>query len=246
MVHPDDAEIVRETVATLRTGGPETVTFVARLRGDDGWRSYEATARNLLDEPLVRAIVLNIEDVTERKRLEDRLARLARQDNLTGLVNRAVFLDCLELALARSAEPSHTAVFFVDVDDFRGLVERVGTEAGDRLLMTIADRMRTGVCDGATAARLGRDEFALLCDNVAGAADAARIAKRTLDLLSEPVVVDGHEIQVAVSLGVALGRAGPLQAATLLRHAELAMYRARRGRARYEVFRRRRRSPTGS
>jgi diguanylate cyclase (GGDEF)-like protein len=218
IVHPDDADIVSETVSRLCTGGRKTDSFVMRLRGDDGWRWYEATARNLLDEPLVGAIVVNIGDVTERKGLEERLARLARQDDLTGLVNRAVFLDCVELALARAAEPSKTAVLFVDIDNFRGLVERVGIQAGDRLLMTVADRMRTGLCEGATAARLGRDEFALLCDNVASAADGARIAKRTVDLLSEPAIIDGEEIQVGVSIGVALGRSGPLQAATLLRH----------------------------
>ena len=244
IVHPDDADIVRDALARLLSSGVETVGFLTRLRREDGWRWYGATARNLLDEPLVRAIVVNIEDVSERKELSDRLARLARHDDLTGLVNRAVFLDCVELALARSVEPSQTAVFFVDIDDFRGLVERVGVQVADRLLMALADRMRTGVCDGAVAARLGRDEFALLCDDVASAAHAAEIAKRTADLLSESVVVDGGTVQVDVSIGVALGRTGPLQAATLLRHAELAMYRARRGRARYEVFRRRRWSPT--
>ncbi len=111
--------------------------------------------------------------------------------------------------------------------------------------MTLADRMRAGVREDAIASRLGRDEFAFLCENVTGSAEAAQIAKRAAELLSEPVVTDGEDVHVTVSVGVALGRA-PVQAATLLRHAEVAMYRARRGRARYEIFRRRRRSAAGS
>lgn len=154
-------------------------------------------------------------------------------------------LDSLELALARSEQGVQTAVFFVDIDDFRSLAGRIGAGAGDRLLVTLADRMRTGVRDDAVASRLGIDEFALLCDGVDGSKEAAQIAKRVADLLSEPVVDDGEDLRVTVSVGVALGKA-PVQAATLLRHAEVAMYRARRGRERYEIFRRRRRLSAGS
>ncbi|MDQ4024416.1 MAG: diguanylate cyclase [Actinomycetota bacterium] len=168
VVHPDDAEVVRGAVASLRTGDAKTVAFVTRLPGERGWRWCNATARNMLGEPLVRGIAVSIEDVTRQKELEDRLATLARHDELTGLVNRAVFLDSLELALDRYADGSQAGVFFVDIDDFRGLVERVGPRVGDRLLVTIADRMRTDVRDGAIAARLGGDEFAVLCDNIAG------------------------------------------------------------------------------
>lgn len=246
LVHPDDAEVVRDAVARLGAGDAETATFVLRLPDGQGWRWYDATARNMLDEPLVQAIAVNLEDVTRQKNLEERLARLAHHDELTGLVNRAVFLDALELTLARSAERSQTGVFFVDIDDFRGLVERVGTRVSDQVLITVGDRMRTEVRGGATAARLGRDEFAVLCENVAGADEAAQIAKRMADLLSEPVLIDGNEIRVSVSIGVALGRSTSLQAATLLRHAEVAMYRARRGRARFDIFRGRRRSDTGA
>ena len=245
IVHPDDAEVVRDAVASLRTDDAETVAFVTRLPGEKGWRWCDATARNMLGEPLVRAIAVNIEDVTRQKELEDRLAMVARHDELTGLANRAVFLDAFELSLSRSAGRSQTGVFFVDIDDFRGLVERVGTKVGDRLLITVGDRMRTDVRDGAIAARLGTDEFAVLCDNVAGSEEAAQIAKRMVDVLSGPVFIDDDEISVSVSVGVALGRSGSLQAATLLRHAEVAMYRARRGRARFDIFKGRRRSQRG-
>jgi diguanylate cyclase (GGDEF)-like protein len=246
IVHPDDADVVLEALSRLRNSDAETVTFLMRLRQQADWHLYEATARNLLDEPLVQAIVVNGEDITRRTQLEESLAQLASRDELTGLVNRAAFLDHVELALARSGASTETGVFFVDIDDFRGLVERAGTEVGDQLLVRVAEGMRSRVREGAIAARLGGDEFALLCENVAGSAEAAKIAKRLADLLSKPVTAGEEDISVAVSIGVGLASSGRVQAATLVRHAEVAMYRARRGRARYEIFRGRRRSTQGS
>jgi diguanylate cyclase (GGDEF)-like protein len=244
-VHPDDAPVVRNAVARVVAEPVETVAFTARLRDGDGWRWWEWTARDLLDDPLVRAIVVSSQDVTERRQLEERLSELATHDELTGLVNRAVLLDELELAFAASGDRLQIAVFFVDIDDFRGTVQEVGIPVGERLLVAVAERLTTAVRDGAIAARLGSDEFALLCEGIATSAEAEEIAKRIADILSEPVVVDDDEVRLTVSIGVALGGSKMLHPATLLRHAEVAMHRARRGRARYEIFKRRRRSPTG-
>jgi diguanylate cyclase (GGDEF)-like protein len=245
-VHPDDAQAVQEAVTQIVAGGVERVTFMARFRCDDGWHWFSSTARNLLADPLVRGVVVSSHDVSQSKELAERVAELTTHDELTGLFNRAVFLDNLELVLARSGEQSQTAVFFVDIDDFRRVIHQVGTPTSDRLLVAVAERLRTGVRDDAIAARLGGDEFALLCEGTVDAAEAGELAKRIADLLSEPIVVDGEECRLTVSIGVALGKAGMLQPATLLRHAEVAMYRARRGRARFEIFRKRRRSSTTS
>jgi diguanylate cyclase (GGDEF)-like protein len=245
VVHPDDAHGAKDALAQVLAGTAESVTFTARFRAEDGWRWYESTARNLLHDHVVGAIVVNSEDISERKQLEERLAELTTHDELTGLYNRVVFLDNLELILARSDDQFQTAVFFVDIDDFRGLAQQVGAPGSDRLLVALAERLRT-VRDEAIAARLGGDEFALLCEGVTGAAEVAEIARHVADLLAEPVAVDGQERSLTVSVGAALGKAGMLQPATLLRHAEVAMYRARRGRARYEIFKKRRRSPTAS
>jgi diguanylate cyclase (GGDEF)-like protein len=245
-VHPDDAAAVRDAVARVVAEPVETVAFTARLRHGDGWRWWESTARDLLDDPLVRAVVVSSQDVTERRLLEARLSELATHDELTGLVNRLVLLDELELAFAASEDGLLTAVFFVDIDDFRATVQRLGIPAGERVIVAVAERLSTTVCDGATAARLGSDEFALLCNGIAASAEAEEIAKRIADVLTEPIVVDDDEVRITVSIGVALGTSGMLRPATLLRHAEVAMHRARRGRARYEIFRRRRRSPTGA
>lgn len=234
-VHPEDAEVVGDAMEALRTTPGERVSFVARLGGHGQWGWYESVARNLLDEPLVGAIVVNSRDITQIRQLEERLAQLAVRDELTGLLNRMTFLDQLELAMARSTATSHVAVFFVDVIDFRGFLDRHGTPAGDQVLLTFAERL-TGVHHPATAARLGGDEFALLCEGVANASEASEIAKRISSLLGAPLPVEEADVSVGVSIGVALGTSGMLQPATLLRHAEVAMYRARRGQLHFDMY----------
>jgi diguanylate cyclase (GGDEF)-like protein len=238
--HPEDAEVVRAALAGVILSPGDPVSFVARFGGDDEWRWYDFVASNLLEEPLVAAIVVNGRDVTESKRLEERLDERAERDGLTGLLNREAFLDCLELALARSPVASHTGVFFVDIIDFRGFVDRHGPAVGEQLLGAVAERLRTDVYDGATAARLGGDEFALLCEGVEGATGAAEIAKRITSVVGAPIRVGADEVKSGVTVGVALGTSGMLQPATLLRHAEVAMYRARQGQGHYDIYRRHR------
>ena len=245
-VHPEDAEIVGEAMAALLTRPDEAASFVARLGAEGEWRWYESVARNLLDEPLVGAIVVNSRDITHSRQLEERLAQLAVSDELTGLLNRVTFLDQLELAMARSSGRSRIAVFFIDIIDFRGFVHRYGTTVGDQLLVTVAERLTTGVHDGATAARLGGDEFALVCEDVFNAAEAADTAKKITRILGAPLSGGDAEVSVSVSIGVALGTSGMLQPATLLRHAEVAMYRARRGQMHFDIYKARRQSRSNS
>ena len=148
--------------------------------------------------------------------------------------------------MARSSGTSRIAVFFIDIIDFRGFVGRYGTSVGDELLVMVADRLKTGVRDGPTAARLGGDEFALVCEDVSNAAEAADIAKQITGVLGEPLSVGDAEVRASVSIGVALGTSGMLQPATLLRHAEVAMYRARRGRMHFDIYKARRQSRSNS
>ena len=245
-VHPEDVEVVGDAMAALRANPGECVSFVAQLGGDGEWRWWESVARNLLDDALVGAIVVNSCDVTERRQLEERLAQLAVRDELTGLLNRVTFLDQLELAMARSTATSHVAVFFVDIIDFRGFLRHHGTLAGDQVLLTFADRLSTDIHHPATAARLGGDEFALLCEDVCNASEAADIAKKITKVLGAPLPVGDADVSAAVSIGVALGSSGMLQPATLLRHAEVAMYRARRGQLHFDMYKTGRQSRSNS
>jgi diguanylate cyclase (GGDEF)-like protein len=235
-VHPEDIEVVGDAMAALRVKPSESVSFVARLGGHGNWRWCESVARNLLDEPLVGAIVVNSRDITEYRQLEERLTQLAVRDELTGLLNRVAFLDQVELAMARSTPASHIAVFFVDIIDFRGFLSRYGTSAGDQLLLTFAQRLSTGIHDLATAARLGGDEFALVCEGVANASEATDIARKIVRLLGGPLQIGQADVSAGVTMGVALGTPGMLQPATLLRHAETAMYRARREQLHFDIY----------
>ena len=245
-VHPEDVEVVDDAMAALLARPGEAASFVARRRADGEWRWYESVARNLLDEPLVGAIVVNSRDITLSRQLEERLSQLAVSDELTGLLNRVTFLDQLELAMARSSGTSRIAVFFIDIVDFRGFVDRYGPSVGDQLLVTVAQRLKTGIQAGATAGRLGGDEFALVCENVSNVADAADTAKRITASLGAPFSVGDAEVSASVSIGVAVGTSGMLQPATLLRHAEVAMYRARRGQMHFDIYKARRQSRSNS
>lgn len=185
-----------------------------------------------------RLIFASARDITERKELERRLAHQAFHDPLTGLPNRALFLDRLGHALAASdRRDGSTAVLFLDLDDFKLINDSLGHGAGDELLVAIARRLTTRLRPGDTVARLGGDEFTVLLEDVRGGKDVEQIVARIMDVLATPLEVMGHEILVTASIGVvpdASGRGGPEE---LLRDADLAMYRAKEnGKARYEIY----------
>ncbi len=187
-----------------------------------------------------RMILASSRDVTERKAFVERLEHQAFHDPLTGLPNRALFQDRLEHALARAGrDDGAVAVLFLDLDDFKVVNDSLGHEAGDRLLVEVAGRVRGCLRPGDTAARLGGDEFAVLLEGVAGEGEALRVADRIGDALGTPVSLgagESHEARANASVGVALGRPGQ-RAGDLLRNADVAMYGAKaRGKARHELF----------
>jgi diguanylate cyclase (GGDEF)-like protein/PAS domain S-box-containing protein len=180
------------------------------------------------------------EDVTERKLAEERLAHLALHDPLTGLPNRVLFTDHLKDAYARAQLGGDTkiAIFFVDLDDFKGINEALGHQLGDRVLSSVAERLEGCLREEDTAARLGGDEFIVLLDGIGKVEDAAETAERILKALREPFVLGETERSLTASIGIALSDpasedVGPQD---LLRLAELAMYRSKRnGKASYAV-----------
>ncbi len=239
-VHADDLPRLRAAFANAKPPGAATATTTARIMHKDGsWRWLEFSVTDLLDDPTVGGYVVVARDVTERKDAEDQLVHQALHDALTGLPNRALFLDRLGLAISRLERRSGlAAVFFLDLDYFKVVNDSLGHSAGDQVLVTVADRLARCLRDGDTAARLGGDEFAVLCDDLVDEGEALQIAERLGSALAaEPVAVAGRELVVTASIGVAIANHATQRPESLLRDADAAMYRAKeRGRARCELF----------
>ncbi|MFN8556459.1 MAG: EAL domain-containing protein [Dehalococcoidia bacterium] len=238
LLHPDDAAPVRECYADVggRPGGFRTLELRARHR-DGGWRWLEATISNQLHDPAIGGIVLNYRDVTERKVYQDELAHQAFHDPLTGLPNRASLRNRLESATARARRTGDAlAVLFVDLDRFKVVNDSLGHAAGDRLLIAVAGRVRDCLGPDDTLARFGGDEFVVVRERATDLEAAEALAAQILDALQAPAPLEGREVFVGASIGIAFTVGGKDRADDLLRYAEMAMYRAKdRGKGRYEV-----------
>ena len=185
----------------------------------------------------VRQVICTISDVTERKALEEQLAYRAYHDLLTGLPNRALFLDRLQNALVGRRRGEQVAVLFVDLDNFKVVNDSLGHEVGDGLLVEVAGCLEGSLRPADTLARLGGDEFAVMLTDVSGIRDALGVVGRVLERLEEPFALQGEEVTVTASVGVSLAPAGDASPADLMREADAAMYRTKRsGRAGYSVF----------
>jgi diguanylate cyclase (GGDEF)-like protein/PAS domain S-box-containing protein len=208
----------------------------------DSWRLWLASFHPVRGPAgRVRGIGMIVQDITERKRAEERLAFQATHDALTGLPNRALFLDHLGVALARARRrprPGSVAVLFFDLDRFKSVNDALGHEVGDRLLVEVGHRLRETVRPADTVARFGGDEFAMLCEDLHSEQEAVGIALRLLAEVPKPIRVGGHELFVTPSIGVALAGGGPGEEPEgLLRDADAAMYLAKeRGKARFELY----------
>jgi diguanylate cyclase (GGDEF)-like protein len=185
-----------------------------------------------------RYLVRQLVDLREGPHPEDQLAWRATHDALTGLPNRGLFLDRLEMTLARlGREPSLAAVLVLDLDRFRDVAERVGDDAVDRLLVAVAGRLRSILRPSDTVARFGSDEFAVLCPDLAHGRDAIRLAERMTAGLATPFAVGGQEVVVSASIGIALTGSRARGPATLLSDADTALQRAKhRGGGSVELF----------
>jgi diguanylate cyclase (GGDEF)-like protein/PAS domain S-box-containing protein len=238
--HPDDVELTSAELSRLASGDIERYRMEKRYLDREGrvvWASVSVSlVRDANGDPLYT--VGQVEDITERKAIAERLEHAAIHDPLTGLPNRVLFMDRLEHALTVAARSRRrVGVVFLDLDRFKFVNDSYGHAAGDRLLVAVADRLRSALRPSDTVARFGGDEFVVLCEEVAGEEAALEIAGRMSDAVSRPVLLPEGEVFVTASLGVALSGTADDTAENLLRDADTAMYRAKdQGRARTEVF----------
>ncbi len=184
------------------------------------------------------AVVL-LEDITERRNAEARISYLARYDELTALPNRVNFRDEIErlLALPHDAEQL-SALLFIDLDQFKQVNDTLGHPCGDQLLCAVAGRLRATLRPENFVARFGGDEFVVFQQNLKSTEEAADLARRIVDRLSERYEIDNHLVEIGASVGIAMTSPAGISADTLLKNADMALYRAKAdGRGTYCFFR---------
>ncbi|MFQ5468428.1 MAG: putative bifunctional diguanylate cyclase/phosphodiesterase, partial [Kiloniellaceae bacterium] len=172
--------------------------------------------------------ILVLSDVSARKTAERELRHLARHDTLTGLANRAVFLERLEDALAQAKRTNAmVALLLLDLDNFKGINDSLGHPVGDGLLKGVAERLSRGTRETDTVARLGGDEFAIIATNLPESGGAAEVARKLIQALSIPFWIDGREIRATTSIGISVFPVEESDPDILLKHADFAMYQAK-------------------
>ena len=229
MVHPDEQRAAHDLWKQVLEAAGTTRTTELRLRDRAGsWRAVELILINLLHEPAVSGVVITVHDVSERKAFEQQLMEKAFYDTLTGLPNRALFNDRLDQALARSVRRHDgLALLFLDLDNFKLVNDSLGHQAGDTLLIEVARRLLTTVRAEDTVARLGGDEFVVLLERINGEADTLPLAESITQQFARPFAVDGRELAITASMGIAFSERDQEHEGSLLRNADVAMYRAK-------------------
>ncbi|PYS91698.1 MAG: hypothetical protein DMF64_11485 [Acidobacteria bacterium] len=241
LTHPDDLGAVLANLSQLLDGklaSCQTEQRYLHRHGHEVWVHLGSSlVRDAQGQPL--HLLFQLQDITDRKRAEERLLHDAFHDVLTGLPNRALFMDHLKMAIQRAKRSPERlyAALFLDLDRFKVINDSLGHMVGDQLLVGIARRLETCLRPGDTVARLGGDEFTVLLEELTDIDDAIAIAQRIQTELTMPFNLGGHEVFTTVSIGIAPSSTGYDRAEDLLRDADTAMYRAKlSGKNRYVVF----------
>jgi len=245
--HPDDLVITSQMRSQLLDGEFPTFQISNRYIHRDGKiidaMLHVSLTRDGKGKPI--HFIDQIEDVSDRKLAEAKITFLAFHDPLTGLPNRALFNDRLDRALSLAArvhqehplQPVLLAVMFVDLDRFKYINDSLGHVMGDRLLQLVSERLIKSVRKSDTIARLGGDEFMLLLPEIAQVEDVIKVAEKMLKSLAQPFNLDHHEMYITASIGICFYPHDGENSETLLKNADVAMYRAKeQGRNHYQIF----------
>jgi diguanylate cyclase (GGDEF)-like protein/PAS domain S-box-containing protein len=239
-LHPDDLDRVVDAIHSHIDSGNNNWSDEYRFRRADGSyavvidRGYVVHDDNGIPVRMLGSMM----DVSERKVLEEQLTHQALHDPLTKIANRVLFRDRVEHALSKLRRGnSSLAVLFLDLDNFKQVNDSIGHGAGDQLLIAVARRLQDCLRSSDTAARLGGDEFAVLVESVHCKDEATMIAERINTVFRQPFIIDGKEVYMSTSIGIAQSSPEINTSDELLRNADLAMYRAKnQGKGGYVVF----------
>ena len=239
MVHPEDLEAVKEANRAA-LAGDKSYDIEHRIVRPDGsvrWVHEQADIVRDAEDKAVSMVGV-VQDITERKTAEERIQYLAYYDALTGLPNRALFMDRLQHAVIDADRRERlVGVMFLDVDRFKDVNDSLGHETGDQLLKAVAERLTAVVRKGDTVARLGGDEFTIILAGMAHVDDAARVAQKILEVFEQPFHVAQREFHMTASVGITLYPFDDSNSSHLLRNADIAMYRAKEaGRNTYQFY----------
>ena len=231
ITHPEDAEksvILSKQMLKGKIPRFKLEKRYVKKNGEVLWANHTATAIQSQDGKVLYGLGM-IEDITERKILDEKLRHAAFHDTLTNLPNRALFIENLKGSLARSERHKDYlfAVLFLDLDRFKNINDSLGHVSGDKLLLEVAERLKKCVRPYDIIARLGGDEFAILLADIKSGRDAIRIAERIQYEINLPFKLNNHEVRTTASIGIVLSKLGYEQPEPLLRDADTAMYQAK-------------------
>ncbi|OIQ73839.1 cyclic di-GMP phosphodiesterase Gmr [mine drainage metagenome] len=238
-------EVIGKTPAILSSGRHDE-SFYAKMHDDiaaTGHWQGEIWNRRRTGETFPEWLTINVvssddgsvinyvgvfSDISQRKAAEDQVLFLAHHDGLTGLPNRALFVDRLRHAIAQARrERVKVAVMFLDLDNFKQINDTLGHHIGDQLLQTIAQRLTSCMREGDTVARLGGDEFTVVLESIANNAEIGCVSQKIIETLSRPLRLDGNDIVITVSMGVSVYPDDSENSDELIKYADTAMYRAK-------------------
>jgi len=234
---PELSAAIERAAEGAGSGTPVTVTVHLTHHGRPLAVPFELALVNLVDDPSVGGLIVSGHDVTDRERLAEELSYQAFHDSLTGLGNRALFLNRLGHALERSARSGEqVAVLFLDMDGLKDANDRLGHSAGDALLQSMGGVLTASIRKSDTAARLGGDEFAVIVEDFDHPAEVFALAGRILEESRRPMVIGGRTVSATVSIGFSFSKPG-ITVDELMSNADRAMYAAKyRGKDRFQQF----------
>jgi len=219
----------------------ESITYEYELKFKDGsYRGYYETVKTpVIDKDgKVSSILCVSRDISQRKEKEKQLQQYAKYDVLTGVANRTLFMERLTHLLVQRQQPNrYHAVLFIDLDHFKNINDTFGHSIGDKVLKMVSQKLKKSIRKGDTVSRHGGDEFAILLENLKSPLDAAKIAQNILDVLKKPLLINEHHFHITTSIGITIAPTDSTDAETLLRFADIAMYKAKNnGRDNYAFY----------